>query len=149
MRRTAARSLLLVCCAALAVLGAGPAGALPPLPAVPVGGEGPTAVALVEELCGGSGLAISRQPVHGTVEVLDNCRVQYTPGGEAGADGFVYSGRTAAGRPVTGEIRLSVAARPELAGTGTDPAPLLGAAAAAALLGAGALRLRRRRAPRR
>ncbi|MER5865959.1 Ig-like domain-containing protein [Kitasatospora sp. NPDC002040] len=113
-------------------------------------GDGqPVVIRLPEALCDGRHLDITRKPEHGTVQIMDNCRVKYTPEADyTGPDGFGYTGNTAAGLPVSGEEAVTVVARPQLAESGRPTGPLLTAAALALALGGAALhgsrRLRRR-----
>ncbi|MGW2397244.1 SdrD B-like domain-containing protein [Kitasatospora sp. NPDC001664] len=118
---------------------------LPAPPPVRTGDDQPVVIRLPQALCGGEHLTVVRPPKHGSVQVLDNCRVRYTPEPDyTGPDGFAYTGHTATGALVTGEEHLTVYARPQLADSGRPTGPLLTASAACLALGAAAMSASRR-----
>jgi len=122
----------------------------PPLPTPPVAdtpADTPFVIDLPAQLCGGHDLEVTRKPQHGVITPVDNCRVRYAPAEDyTGPDAFGYNGHTATGEPVTGDVHVSVTARPQLAasGTGTQAPALLTAAALLTALGAAARRIARR-----
>ncbi|QKW21309.1 carboxypeptidase regulatory-like domain-containing protein [Kitasatospora sp. NA04385] len=119
---------------------------LPEQPPVEVGSDLARTVDLPPALCGGTDLAVTRRPGHGTVRILDNCHVRYEPDeGWTGPDDFAVGGHTADGTLVTAAERVAVVQRPVLAATGTGGVATAAVAAGLALLlGAVAVRAVRR-----